>query len=260
MKALDRKLWRDLGRLRGQVLTIALVVAAGIAAFVTLRSTWASLETARRDYYARYRFGDVFAQLERAPDWVAGEIATIPGVAEVHTRILRQVMVPMPDLPEPATGRLVSIPDDREPPLNGLYLRAGRLPEPRRDDEVVVIDSFAAAHHLQPGDRLPAVINGTLRQLRIVGIALSPEYVFVASAADFAADYERFAVLWMARPALAPAFEMEGGVRRRGRAAPARCVRVRGAAPARHAARALRRARRGRRARGRPRTTCSRAS
>ena len=40
MKALDRKLLRDLWRLRSQVLTIALVVAV---IFVFLRNLWATI-------------------------------------------------------------------------------------------------------------------------------------------------------------------------------------------------------------------------
>jgi len=39
---LRRKLFRDVGQLRGQVITIALVVASGIAAYVTLEGTYAS--------------------------------------------------------------------------------------------------------------------------------------------------------------------------------------------------------------------------
>lgn len=85
MSTLDRKLVRDLRRLGGQVLTIALVVAAGIAGYVTLRSTWASLEEARSACYGRYRFGDVFAHFTRAPSSVAGELEDIPrGAFGIH--------------------------------------------------------------------------------------------------------------------------------------------------------------------------------
>jgi hypothetical protein len=64
---LQRKLLRDVGRLRGQVLTIALVLAGGITSFVALRGTYGSLLRARDAYYDRQGFADVFAPLERAP-------------------------------------------------------------------------------------------------------------------------------------------------------------------------------------------------
>jgi putative ABC transport system permease protein len=210
VSALDRKLTRDLWRLKGQVATIALVLACGIMAMIMLRSTWQSLLGARDAYYDHYRFGDVFAHLERAPDAVAARLERLPGVALAYPRIVEDVMVPLPEAPDPVSGRIVSIPDDGAPPLNALYLRAGRLPASGADDEAVVLEQFAEAHHLAPSDRLPVVINGRLRSIAIVGIALSPEYVLAMSGREMVADNGRFAVLWMLRSAVAPAFRIEG--------------------------------------------------
>jgi putative ABC transport system permease protein len=207
---LERKLVRDLWRLKGQVATISLVLACGIMAMIMLRDTWQSLLAARDAYYASYRFGDVFAHLERAPDAVAARLQEIPGVARVYPRVVEDIMVPLPDEPDPVTGRIVSIPDDGVPPLNGLYLSAGRLPVAGAADEAVVLEQFAVAHELRPGDRVPAVIEGRLRQLRVVGIALSPEYVLAMSSTAPVADNRRFVVLWMLRSTIAPAFRMEG--------------------------------------------------
>ncbi len=46
MNLLERKLVRDIAALRGQVITIALVVAAGLAVFVASVSTFSSLQSA----------------------------------------------------------------------------------------------------------------------------------------------------------------------------------------------------------------------
>jgi hypothetical protein len=102
----------------------------------------------------------------------------------------------------------VGIPDDGAPPLCGLYLRAGRLPAIGAYDEAVVLEQFAEAHHLSPGDRLPVVINGRLRRQQLVGIALSSEYVLAISGRERVADNRRFAVLWMRRGAVALAFRL----------------------------------------------------
>ncbi len=210
MSMLDRKLRRDLWRLKGQVATIALVLACGIMAMIMLRSTLTSLLGARDAYYERYRFADVFARLERAPDDVAKQLERLPGVAVASTRIVEDVMVPMSDEPDPITGRVISIPDRGRPPLDDVYLRAGRMPIEGAPDEAVVLEQFTEAHHLVPGDELPVVINGRLRQIRIVGIALSPEYVLAMSGRELAPDNRRFAVLWMLHAEVAPAFRMEG--------------------------------------------------
>jgi putative ABC transport system permease protein len=210
VSALDHKLGRDLWRLKGQVATIALVLACGIMAMVMLRSTWQSLLGARDAYYEQYRLGDVFAHLERAPDAELQRLQRLPGVALAYGRISEDVMVALPGQPDPISGRVFSIPDSGPPPLGALYLRAGRLPQAGEADEGVVLEQFAEAHHLAPGDRLPVVINGTLRALHVVGVALSPEYVLAMSGREVVVDSSRFAVLWMRRGAIAPAFRMDG--------------------------------------------------
>ncbi len=210
VKALRQKLVRDLARLVSQAATIALVVACGIASYVAMESAYDSLVFARDTYYADRRFADVVVHLERAPEALALRLEALPGVARVHTRIVETVALPMPDLTEPATARVVSLPPNGDPPLDALHLRKGRTPELGRSDEVVISEPFALAHRLEPGDRIPAVLNGTKRDLVVVGVALSPEFVFAVSGGTFVQDDLRYAILWMERSALAPVFRMEG--------------------------------------------------
>lgn len=205
--ALQRKLLRDLVRLRGQVLTIALVIAAGIASFVTMRGNYSSIETARERFYSQQRFGDVFAQLERAPESLLAEIEALPGVARAEARVVEPAMLPLPQMAEPVRGRVVSLSPQQL--LNLPHLRDGRPPEPDHSDEAVLLQAFADAHKYQPGDRIPVVMNGKKRELLIVGVASSPEYVMAVAAGSMAPDPSRFAVLWMGRRALAAAFKME---------------------------------------------------
>jgi len=209
MDVIDRKLLRDLYLLRGQVVTIGLVVAAGVAAYVALQGTWASLESSRETYYERQRFADVFAHFKRAPLSLVADLQAIDGVAEVDPRIVDGVMVPIETLREPASGQVVSLPDHRISRLNQLYLVAGSLPEPGRPDDAAVLESFVRAHDLKVGDTVPAVINGTIRKLRITGVAMSPEYVFPMPVAGIFSDERRFAVFWMRESVIAPAFDLK---------------------------------------------------
>ena len=119
VKALDRKLLRDLVQLKGQVLTVALVVACGVAGFVTFQSTWESLEHSKRTYYERYRFAHAFVTLKRAPESVARRLEAIPGVALVYTRVVQTVNLPLPGHPQSPIGEIVSLPDAAQPPLRG---------------------------------------------------------------------------------------------------------------------------------------------
>jgi putative ABC transport system permease protein len=208
--ALRRKLLRDLWHLRGQVAAISLVVACGVAVVVTTRTSYESLVISQADYYARYRFADVFASLKRAPDALRSQIEALPGVAAVETRIVAEVTLDVPGLDEPATGRLIGVPERRVPILNDLHLRSGRWLEPGRRDEVLISEAFAEANGLRVGDGLGAVLHGRWQRLRIVGIALSPEYIYEIQGTSLFPDNRRFGVLWISRDALGPPFEMEG--------------------------------------------------
>jgi putative ABC transport system permease protein len=208
VSVLERKLARDLWRLKGQVATIGLVLACGIMAMLMMRSTYASLVAARDVHYATYRFGDVFARLVRAPDAIAERLERIPGVMVAYPRIVKDVMVPIAGEPDPVVGRIVSLPDTGDSPLNAIHLRTGRLP--MSGNEAVVLEGFVIAHGLAIGDRIPAVIEGRLREIEIVGTALSPEYVLAMSGREPMPDNRRFVVMWMPRSAIAPAFQMDG--------------------------------------------------
>lgn len=211
MRALTRKLLRDLRHLRAQGIAIALVIAAGVALFVLMESTITSLDLTQRSYYERYRFADVFASAKRAPLSLSDEIAAIPGVAQRDVRVVADVILDVPGLTEPAVGRLIGVPVPRRAILCDVFLRAGRWIEPGRADEVLLSEAFANANRLGLGSVLPAILHGKRRNLRVVGLALSPEYVYNIRPGELMADDRRFGVLWMERRALAAAFDMEGG-------------------------------------------------
>lgn len=210
MLALARKLLRDLLRLWGQILAIALIVACGIASFVAMQTAYESLKLSQTTYYEQYRFAHVFGQLKRAPDSLVEQIQAIPGVAQVQTRVVVDVTLDVPEQQEPVTGRLVSIPERQNSMLNDLFIRQGRYIEAGRSHEVLVSEAFVKANHLQLGDSLGAVINGRWQSLQIVGFALSPEYVYEIRAGDLFPDNQRFGVLWMKRKALGTAFNLDG--------------------------------------------------
>ena len=121
------------------------------------------------------------------------------------------VTLDIPNLPEPATGRLVSIPEQRISILNDIFIRQGRYIEANRGDEVLISEAFAKANELQLGDSIGAIINGRWEKLKIVGIALSPEYVYeVRGAGELYPDNKRFGIIWMGRDALGKAYDLDG--------------------------------------------------
>lgn len=205
--ALERKLLRDIWRMRGQMLAVLLVTMCGIATFVTMRGSYEALLSAQTDYYERYRFADVFVSLKRAPSTLLERIRAIPGISAADGRIVFDASVDVPGLDEPATARLVSLPIREGEGLNNVHLRQGRLPAADSRDEALVSEAFAQANGLKPGDKLGAIINGRKQRLDIVGIAISPEFVSEMKGNAFP-DNRRFGVLWMGHDGLAAALDL----------------------------------------------------
>ena len=144
MKALDRKLLRDLRLMWSQALTIALVVASGVGGFITTLSAVDSLALARDRFYAQGRFADVFASLKRAPNSLTEMLRDTPGVADVQTTIEQIVRIELPDVPDPIIGLLIGVDSRQAPRMNRITLQSGRpLDEARLSDNAIPGGAFA---------------------------------------------------------------------------------------------------------------------
>ena len=208
---LDRKLLRDLWNLRGQAIAIALVAMCGIATFVALRSGYEALLVSQLRYYDGYRFADVFVSIKRAPKTLLDRVRAIPGVNEAQGRVVFDASLDVPGLDEPASGRLVSLPERPGTGLNRVHLRSGRLPQTGNAREALVSEAFAKANALKPDAQLGAIINGRRVVLTVTGIAISPEYVNEIKGTSFP-DNRRFGVMWMDHDGLAGALDMREGM------------------------------------------------
>ncbi|MBI4817691.1 MAG: FtsX-like permease family protein [Deltaproteobacteria bacterium] len=207
MKSIHLKLLRDLTHMWAQVLTVALVVASGVGTYVAAISTWSSLVSSRDSFYQEARFADVFARVKRAPERVLDELRALPGVERVEGRIFETFRLELPGVDEPTRGGFVSLPRGARP-LNRIHLRSGYFPQ--RDDEVLVSELFAKERALRVGSRVDAIAYGQRVRLRISGVAVSPEYLWVMEEGSFLGDNRRYGVFWMNHEPLATLTGFEG--------------------------------------------------
>ena len=207
---LDRKVVRDLKRMLGQAIAVAMVIACGLAMMIMARSLIYSLDSTQREYYEANHFAEVFAQLKRAPQSIAARIHEIPGVATVQTGATARVTLDLAGRDEPASGTVRSLPDVGTPALNRLFLRAGRWLTPRSHGELLVSEPFAEANDLHPGDTLSLLLNGRRAPFRIAGIVLSPEYIFESRPGAGLPDNRSYGIFWMPYQELASAFDLYG--------------------------------------------------
>jgi len=209
MRALDRKLFRDLWAVRGQVIAISCVLAGGIATYVMAASTLDSLQRTQARLYREFRFPELFAGVTRAPQSVAARISALPGIAAVETRVVAPANMELAGYEQPVSGQIVGLPT-APGQFNLLHLHAGRLPEPGRDREALVSDGFAKAHKLQPGFSLQVTINGRKQRLDIVGVASTPEFIYQLAPGSIVPDFKTYCIVWMNAAPLEGAFNMTG--------------------------------------------------
>ena len=210
LPSLDVKLLRDLKRLRAQAVAVSGVLSCGVALFVMATGMYDSLDRARNSYYDTARMADLAVSVVRAPDPVAIQLAALPGINALETRVSGVGLLDLVGKTDPVSARLVSLPADRQPRVNDVLLRAGRWPDPKRENEILINEAFAEANLLAPGMTLSALIYGRQRELEIAGIASSPEFVFAVAPGAMLPEPERFGVIWMGRESLARAFDVDG--------------------------------------------------
>lgn len=210
MKPLHAKLFRDLWHIKGQALAIMVVIGIGVALQVMMSGFVASLTQTRDTYYERHQFAEVFASVVRAPEFVASQMRDIAGVAAIDTRITGVALIDVATRDLPVSARILSLPSDNQRHLNEIRLTSGRRPEAGHSQEVVLLDSFAQAHGILPGNAISVTLNGSRRIFDVVGTAQSPEFIYSAAPGEMIPDDARFGVIWIGRPILAAALDLKG--------------------------------------------------
>lgn len=199
MRALHRKLIRDLRGSAGTLLSVVAIIAIGTGSFIGLGSAQRILESSQAAYYRTYRFADFWIDVKKAPLTEVERIAAMPEIAAIDARVIFDVILDLDGEPKPITGRLISTPArgfDRT--LNGICLIRGSGFSDDRNEEAIISEAFAAAHHLEVGDRIHVILNRKRESFVIVGTAISPEYVYmVRGPGDLIPDPHRFGILYV---------------------------------------------------------------
>ena len=209
MSLLDQKLVRTCA-MRGQVITIALMVAAGVAVFVASISTLDLLQSGRDRFYAAARFPAGVRDTEAGPLSIVSQLNEIPGIAAVEPRIVRDVIVDWPSSMLPVSARMVSLTRAGDEPLARLHLRRGIAPQPGRhtwrcDQRGICRGECSGAGSgrsrctQRPFSELPHHRHRSIARICLRGETGLP-----------IPDDRFFAVLWIDRIAAEAAFDMKG--------------------------------------------------
>jgi putative ABC transport system permease protein len=197
VSVLDRKLRRDLVRVRATLVAVLLVVVLGVACFVGLFTVYLNLESSRRAYYGQCRMADFWVSLKKAPLTAVERLLDVPGVAEIRPRIAFQATVDLEGVARPLMGEVISLPDSSRGVINGVVLRRGSYFTDERLDQVIVNEAFARARHIVPGQVIHVILNNRLQALYVVGTALSSEFVYLINPGGLMPDPENYGVFYI---------------------------------------------------------------
>lgn len=200
MHTLLRKTLRDLRASWAQTMALSMIIVVGITTFVASIGAYRDLRTSYHETYDRLHFADVTFRVQAAPATVVDTIARIPGVTAAGGRLIVDTGFELPD-GEPIRSRLIGMPPGARPTVNDILVLEGRYLQPE-DRAVAVVEShFADYYNIHPGDTVTPMFGGEKRSLKVVGVAVSPEYLVVTpSRQEFLPSARTFAVLFVPLP------------------------------------------------------------
>lgn len=208
---LHRKLLRDIKAAKVQFGAITFIILLGVSLFIGAYTAYLNLDTSYSTSYDMLRMADYWISVDHIDERAAREMGEIPGVT-AEGRIVGDVDFDLGnETGERVAGRIISLPPYEHPSLNDVYIASGSYFSSTPGREILLEKHFADYYNFKPGDWLTIERNSSKGRFKIVGIATSPEYIWVAKSAQEPMPSPRvFGVLFMAQPAVENLFNMKG--------------------------------------------------
>jgi putative ABC transport system permease protein len=122
-----------------------------------------------------------------------------PGVAAVQPRVVADL--PLQIGTAKVLGRVIGMPAVEQPPVDRVQVTTGRYLAADHPSDVLLEEHTAAHFHLGRGNRVTVQGADSMRSVRVVGVASSPEYYWPAlSRLKILVPADDFAVLFAPEP------------------------------------------------------------
>ena len=177
MKKLDLRLLRMIKNTKGQFISITIIIAAALCIYVLFNMTSVNIRDSINYYYDLTNINDIHVQLIKIPQGTLRELRNIEGVKEVQGRISFDVPLRVQNKEEKVSIRMITLTDEGEK-INKLYYLSGNSVNMGSND-VILLEQFAKARGIKPGDVITPYINGREHKLNISGVAASPEFIYL---------------------------------------------------------------------------------
>ena len=192
-----KKVFRDLNENKGAYLACAVIVIIALMVFTSFSMLSDNLTMSKESFYTNQNFADGFIQVQALPFTRVENLRQVEGIADIQGRMVKDVRVLFPDRAENVYLRLVSIEPDRDNIINDVFLTQG-IPLGNRGTNIWIDSMFFEANNLELNDILEIVAVGQRRQLQIVGVGKSPEFIYaLRTAADIFPSPETFGIAFV---------------------------------------------------------------
>lgn len=210
---LQRKLLRDLSAGKAQFGAVVAIIAIGIISFVAVYESYQNLYLSAEHSYDVLSMGDYWISADQLPARTTRDIDGIEGV-RAEGRIVGEARVDLAlESGKRAEARIISMPAGTPPSINNVEIESGQYFSPGNNRELMLDRRFADFHELEPGDWLTLERAGVKTSFQIVGIAVSPEFIWIAkSAQEPFASPETYGVMFMPHGRAEEFFDMTGMV------------------------------------------------
>ncbi|HHE71110.1 MAG TPA: ABC transporter permease, partial [Chloroflexi bacterium] len=208
---LQKKLLRDMRSSKAQFAAVAATIALGIAMFASVYASYQNLHASYEYTYDTLLMGDYFITVDYLPERAVREMNDLYGVrAQGH--VVGNVKLDLDtEGGQPVEARIVSLPPDHRPLVGDVKIVQGSYFTPGSTREVLLPPTFAEYHKLKPGDVLTIEYQTVKSTFSIAGIAVHPEYLWVAkSAQELVSTAKTFGVVFMPEERAGELFGMQG--------------------------------------------------
>lgn len=162
------------------------MLALSVSLFLAFNSAAFSLEQSTEANYRKLKFLDFTLNVYNISQSAISRVNQAPGVAAVQGRSASpiKVLLDPPSVPEfrsrKLDGKMIGLPTDSRPTVNDIYVEKGRYFSKSRG-EALLESRFAEHHGYDVGDLLRVKTANGEKRFTIVGLASSPEYVWMAT-------------------------------------------------------------------------------
>lgn len=177
-RMLFRKMLRDI---RSAVMTYVLcilVMMLGLWGYSVLELCYDNLTLAKSLFFRQSDFCDGFIDTVYTDRSVRNRLRALDGIADAEGRLVRDVQIAGMRGEEVGGGAEFHLVSWEEGQMNRPVLSRGTMPEPGKA-ELVIGENMAKARQLRPGDTVEVAAGGRRVSMKIVGIGITPENIYM---------------------------------------------------------------------------------